>query len=45
LRHILGFVGITDVTFIHAENQAGAEADTSFAVAAKKIGRIVAAQK
>jgi FMN-dependent NADH-azoreductase len=30
LRHILGFVGLTDVTFIHAENQKpGAQADTS----------------
>src|ERR1700682_2682391 len=38
LRHILGFLGLTDVTFIHAEKQAGKEAGTSLAAAAERIG-------
>jgi FMN-dependent NADH-azoreductase len=42
LRHILGFVGITDVTFIHAENQVGDKAGPSLAAAAEKIGYLVA---
>jgi FMN-dependent NADH-azoreductase len=42
LRHILGFVGITDVTFIHAENQVGDKAGPSLAAAAEKIGHLVA---
>jgi FMN-dependent NADH-azoreductase len=34
LRHILAFIGLTDVTFIHAENQKpGAQADISKAAA------------
>jgi FMN-dependent NADH-azoreductase len=41
LRHILGFIGLTDVTFIHAEKQAGAEAAVSFAAVAERIGGIV----
>ena len=41
LRHILGFIGVTDVTFIHAENQAREEAAVSFAVAAERIGGMV----
>jgi FMN-dependent NADH-azoreductase len=45
LRHILGFIGLTDVTFIHAENQVGAEAATSFAAAAERIDGIIAEQK
>jgi len=40
LRHILGFIGLTDVTFIHAENQAREEAAASFADAAERIGGI-----
>ncbi len=44
LRHILGFLGLTDVTFVHAENQAREEADVSFAAAAERIGGIVMAQ-
>lgn len=41
LRHILGFIGLTDVTFIHAENQAREEAAVVFAAAAERIGRMV----
>lgn len=40
LRHILGFIGLTDVTFVHAENQAGKEAAAFFAAAAERIGGI-----
>src|SRR6202521_6241156 len=36
LRHILGFLGVTDVTFVHAENQAREEAVTSLAAAAER---------
>jgi len=42
LRHIFGFIGLTDVTFIHAENQARENAGPSFAAAAEQIGRLVA---
>ena len=42
LRHIFGFVGLTDVTFIHAENQLGEGAGPSLAAAAEQIGRLVA---
>jgi len=41
LRHILGFIGLTDVTFVHAEKQAREEAAVSFAAAAGRIGGIV----
>jgi FMN-dependent NADH-azoreductase len=41
LRHILGFIGLTDITFIHTEKQAGAEAAVSFAAVAGRIGGIV----
>ena len=38
LRHILGFIGLTDVTFIHAENQKpGAQADIAKAAAIAQI--------
>jgi FMN-dependent NADH-azoreductase len=37
LKHILGFIGITDVTFIHAENQSKETATASLAAAAKQI--------
>ncbi len=40
LRHILGFIGLTDVTFIHAENQAREEAAVFFAAAAERIGGV-----
>jgi FMN-dependent NADH-azoreductase len=45
LRHILGFVGLTDVTFIHAENQAKSEAAASLAAVAERIGGIIAEQR
>lgn len=41
LGHILGFIGLTDVTFIHAENQAREEAAVFYADAAERIGGIV----
>jgi FMN-dependent NADH-azoreductase len=41
LRHVFGFMGLTDVTFIHAENQGRAEAAVHFADAAERIGGIV----
>jgi len=44
LRHILGFIGLTDVTFIHAENQGREEAAIFFAAAAERIGGIVVDQ-
>ena len=44
LRHILGFVGLTDVTFIHAEKQGGEEAGASLAAAAERIDEIAADQ-
>jgi FMN-dependent NADH-azoreductase len=44
LRHILGFIGLTDVTFIHVENQAREEAAAFFADAAERVGCIVVDQ-
>jgi FMN-dependent NADH-azoreductase len=44
LRHILGFIGLTDVTFIHAENQMGEGAGLSFAAAMEEIGRLAVPQ-
>ena len=44
LRHILGFIGLTDVTFIHAENQGREEAAVFFAAAAERVGGIVIEQ-
>jgi FMN-dependent NADH-azoreductase len=44
LRHIFGFIGLTDVTFIHAENQAREGASPSFAAAAEEIERLVTEQ-
>jgi FMN-dependent NADH-azoreductase len=44
LRHIFGFIGLTDVTFIHAENQAREGAGPSLAAAAEEIGRLAAEQ-
>jgi FMN-dependent NADH-azoreductase len=41
VRPILGFIGLTDVTFIHAENQAREEAAVFFAAAAERIGGLV----
>ncbi len=44
LRHILGFIGLTDVTFIHAENQGRENAATSFEDAIERIGAVAARQ-
>jgi FMN-dependent NADH-azoreductase len=44
LRHIFDFIGLTDVTFIHAENQAREEAGSSLTAALEQIGRIAAEQ-
>jgi FMN-dependent NADH-azoreductase len=44
LRHILGFIGLTDVTFIHAENQKpGVQADISKAAAIARILELASA--
>jgi FMN-dependent NADH-azoreductase len=40
LRHVLGFIGLTNVTFIHAENQLREQGVASFEAAE---GRIIAA--
>jgi FMN-dependent NADH-azoreductase len=45
LRHILGFIGLTDVTFVHAENQLNERAAGSFAAAAERVKGIAAGQK
>jgi FMN-dependent NADH-azoreductase len=45
LRHILGFIGFTDVTFIHAENQARGAAAVSVAGVEERIGRFVRDQE
>jgi hypothetical protein len=45
LRLILGFVGLTEVSFIHSENQMKPDADASFAAATAQIGRILREQK
>jgi FMN-dependent NADH-azoreductase len=45
LRHIFGFLGLTDVTLIHAENQMREEAGgLSVASALEQIGRLAARQ-
>jgi FMN-dependent NADH-azoreductase len=44
LRHIFGFIGLSDVTFIHAENQAREGAGLSFAAATEQIGRLAVQQ-
>jgi len=44
LRHIFGFIGLTDVTFIHAENQAREGASPSLAAAAEEMGRLAVEQ-
>ena len=40
LRAVLSFVGVTDVTFIHAEKQGKPDADTTFAAAIAEISRV-----
>jgi FMN-dependent NADH-azoreductase len=43
LRHILAFIGLTDVTFIHAENQKpGAQAETAKAAAIAQLQQLAA---
>src|SRR6202163_598880 len=42
LRHIFGFIGLTDVTFIHTENQLREGAGPSLVAAAERIGHLVA---
>jgi len=43
LRHILAFIGLTDVTFIHAENQKpGAQAEVARATAITQIQQLTA---
>ena len=44
LRHILGFIGLTDVTFIHAENQSRDQAAASLESAAERITGFLADQ-
>src|ERR1700688_1188275 len=44
LRHIFGFIGLTDVTFIHAEKQAREEAGPRLAAAEEEIGRLAVEQ-
>jgi len=44
LRHIFGFMGINDVTFIHAENQSRADAAPAFEAATEQLGHIAAEQ-
>jgi len=44
LRVVFGYMGLTDVAFIHAENQARDEAAVHFANAADRIGGIVIKQ-
>ena len=45
LRHIFGFMGVTDVTFIHAENQHREGAGPSLADALEQIEHAVAEQR
>jgi FMN-dependent NADH-azoreductase len=45
LKLVLSFIGLTDVTFIHAEKQAKPEADVFFSAVTAKIGRIVREHK
>ena len=45
LRHIFGFVGLTDVTFIHAENQLREGAGSSLAAVLEQIGQVAAEQR
>ncbi len=44
LRHILGFIGLTDVAFIHAENQSRDQAAASLESAAERITGLLADQ-
>jgi FMN-dependent NADH-azoreductase len=44
LRHILGFIGLTEVTFIHVENQGRENAAASFEEAIERIDAVLAEQ-
>jgi FMN-dependent NADH-azoreductase len=45
LRHVLGFIGLTDVTFIHAENQQpGPRGEAARAAAIEQIQRMAAGE-
>jgi FMN-dependent NADH-azoreductase len=44
LRHILAFIGLTDVMFIHAENQLRQSAGPSLAAATEQIAELVTEQ-
>jgi len=45
LKLVLSFIGLTDVTFIHAEKQAKPEADVFFSAVTAKIGCVVREHK
>jgi FMN-dependent NADH-azoreductase len=45
LRHVLGFIGLRNVTFIHAENQLREQAATSFEAAKERIIAALADRK
>ena len=45
LRHVLGFIGLTNVTFIHAENQLREQAAAFFEAAEEKVIAALADQK
>ena len=42
LQHILGFIGLTDVTFIHADNQSREQAAASLESAVERITGLLA---
>ncbi|PYY16131.1 MAG: hypothetical protein DMG61_05145 [Acidobacteria bacterium] len=44
LRVVFGFVGLTDVIFLHAEKQMKPEVDASFAAVTAQIGRVAREQ-
>jgi FMN-dependent NADH-azoreductase len=45
LRHVLGAIGLSDVTFIHAEKQGRPDAEMAVAAASAQISRIVREQR
>jgi FMN-dependent NADH-azoreductase len=45
LRHVLGFIGLKNVTFIHAENQLREQSATSFEAAEEKVIATLADQR
>jgi len=42
LRHMLGFIGLTDVTFVHADNQLRPSAGPSLTAASEQIAKLAA---